>query len=119
LDYRFIDASAPNGLSYYRLRTVDTNGSEVLSPVITVLRDKDDLVIYPVPVQNELRWSLPGTNPTRAIVLDAMGRSVIDVRLTMNAITGRSIQKLSAGSYTLVLLDEHDGILARSRFVKD
>lgn len=116
--YRFMDADAPKGLSYYRLRAVDLDGSGSTSPVISILRNQGDLVVYPVPVKNELHWSLPGTNAKRAMVLDATGRVLVDVELSRNVLSGRSIQQLATGTYTLVLFDEAEAILARTRFVK-
>jgi hypothetical protein len=119
LGYRFLDNNAPDGLSYYRLRVMDLDGNEALSPIISVLRQGGEIVLYPVPVKNELRWSLTGNEPSRALVLDALGRVVIDAGVTGNSLTGKGVAQLAHGSYTLLLLDGADGILARSRFVKD
>jgi len=118
LAYEFLDKGAPDGLSYYRLSTVDVDGATMLSEVITVLREGQQLVIYPMPVDNVLNWSYAGQTPASVRVLDATGRLVLDQRPNGNSIQPGALRTLSSGSYTLLLLDQNGGILDRGRFLK-
>ncbi|HRH69332.1 MAG TPA: integrin alpha [Flavobacteriales bacterium] len=116
--YELLDADAPSGLSYYRLRMVDRDGSEEFSDVITVLRDTRSVFVYPIPVDDVLYWSSTERTVVRAVVRDALGRVVIDASTQGNAITGASLQRLMTGTYSLILLDGQGSPIARSRFLK-
>ncbi|MEO8590380.1 MAG: FG-GAP-like repeat-containing protein [Flavobacteriales bacterium] len=118
LDYALMDEQASQGLSYYRLRVVDTDGSEELSQVISVMRDKSALVVYPNPVEDLINWSFAQEGAARVRVFDALGNLVIDADAKNGTVHGPIVQRLPQGQYTLVLLDENDLMLARSRFVK-
>lgn len=118
LTYRWLDGTAPEGLSYYRLRMVDTDGAEELSHAIAVLRDTRAIVIFPVPVDDALYWTATDNPVTRIIVRDALGRIVIDAPSHGDALTGAAVQGLPAGSYMVNLYNEAGHIEARSRFLK-
>lgn len=116
--YEFMDPMAPDGLSYYRLRMVDINDDEAFSPVIAVVRECSEVVIYPVPVEDLINWTPTTDQTARAIVRDALGRTLIDVLTTGSTLQGAYVQRLATGTYTLVLLDNKGEIISRSRFVK-
>lgn len=118
IDYDFLDASAPNGLSYYRLRMVDRNGSEEFSPTIAVVRDGEKMIIYPVPVDDVLHWSMADATATRVVIRDALGRTMLEASAYNNQVHGAAVQRLATGTYTLMLLDETGNVVARARFVK-
>ena len=118
IDYELMDGQAPDGLSYYRLRMVDISGAEELSEVITVLREQDALLIYPVPVDDVISWSFAGAGAERVRVFDALGKIVLEGNSSNGTLHGPLVQHLPPGSYTLVLLDANDAVLARSRFLK-
>lgn len=118
IGYDFLDVSAPEGVAYYRLRMVDTDGQEAFSPVIAVERVGKDIVLYPVPVEGEIHWTSTTSEASRAIVRDALGRTLIDVAVQGPSLSGSPVQQLATGTYTLVLLDDRGQITARSRFVK-
>lgn len=118
INYAFLDSDAPNGLSYYRLRMVDSDGAEEFSNVIFVMRDMRSVVLYPIPVDDVLYWSSMGTTVSRAIVRDALGRVLIDASTRGDRLQGGSLQRLATGSYSILLLDEQGSVVARSRFLK-
>ena len=118
LAYEFLDEGAPDGLSYYRLSTIDEDGTIMLSEVIAILRKSDQLVIYPMPVDNVLNWSYAGQAPSSIRVLDASGRMVLAQRALGNSIQPGALTSLSSGSYTLLLLDQNGRVLNRAQFLK-
>ena len=70
---------APFGLSYYRLKLVDLDGSFVYSPVVSVQRAAaDELSVYPVPAgdQASLRLVSARAEQVELQLIDALGRSV-------------------------------------------
>lgn len=118
LDYTFLDEDAPAGLSYYRLRIVDADGSEGTSTTIAILRETRSIIIFPVPVDDAIHWTTSDQLAVRVIISDALGRMVVDASTTANGVQGRSIQQLASGTYTLALLNADGSIAARSRFLK-
>lgn len=117
-DYELMDGQALDGLSYYRLRMVDISGAEELSEVITILREQDALLIYPVPVEDVISWSFAGDGAERVRVFDALGKIVLEGNANSGMLQGPLVQHLPPGTYTLLLLDANDTVLARSRFLK-
>lgn len=116
--YQFTDANARPGLSYYRLRMVDNDGSEELSNIIVLTRDNRSTVVYPVPVNDVLFWSPQEKNVIRAVIHDALGRTVAHAATQGDMLTGGVLEQLATGSYSLLLLDADGELIARSRFIK-
>lgn len=53
-NYQYIDVSPANGTNYYRIRSVDVNGSSKFSNVASVtFNDPRQLVLYPNPVKGD------------------------------------------------------------------
>ena len=96
--------------SSLKVTTTSLAAARTTTEVITDSR----LSIYPNPVTNELRF-----NTTQSItgstlrILDVMGREVLSGRLVNNRF---DVSKLSAGVYTLVILNKGNTI--SQRFVK-
>jgi hypothetical protein len=116
--YELWDMTPPDGLSYYRLRMVDRTGHEEFSSTIPLRRDTKSLVIFPVPVEDVINWSVPLEHATHVVVRDALGRTVIDMQASSNSLQGPRVAALATGTYTIQLLDDRDHIVGRSRFVK-
>lgn len=112
-DYDLLDREAPNDLSYYRLLMVDRDGSTEPSPVVAVRRSAKELVLYPDPAVDVVRWT--GPPAARAEVLDVLGHVVMR---RSPAGTDLSIAALPAGSYTLSLYDGAGNRMGLGRFVK-
>lgn len=114
--YGFMDRAAPAGISYYRLRMVDTNGSHELSNAIAVMRASDHLRLFPNPANDVIAWQ--GAAPaTKAVVRDAMGKQVLVTSINADA-RSLNVSELPDGHYTLELLLP-DGVSAeRHRFIK-
>jgi hypothetical protein len=117
-EYDLLDTNAPNGLSYYRLQMVDGDGTTVHSPTIVVYRNGSTVVVYPVPVDDVLNWSLPDVRVARVTVRDAIGRLVIDGAPDANGGSGIRVSTLPGGTYSLLLMDGEGLAIGRSRFFK-
>lgn len=117
-NYSFYDQVPLVGTSYYRLKQVDEDESFTYSKVVTVTRKVSQQVhVFPTIATQELQVST-GINLQQAIVIDPMGRKVLDVNLP-NTGSNYSVKvnTLESGTYVLVLLDE-TGKRHVSRFVK-
>ncbi|WP_232066358.1 choice-of-anchor D domain-containing protein [Hymenobacter sp. BT18] len=100
--YRFADAKPLSGVSYYRLRQVDQDGTAHLSEVRTVQGGKLLAGIYPNPVASTLYLQLPEhAGAVQAIVTDLAGREVY--RAMVPASQQLDLRQLPQGSYVLVL----------------
>ncbi|MCB0766494.1 MAG: FG-GAP repeat protein [Flavobacteriales bacterium] len=116
--YEFLDHDPPAGLAYYRLRMVDLDMTEELSPMVAVQRNDREAFIYPVPVDDALFWSPLDRPVNRVAVLDALGRVAMEAATTGDRLIGRPLQQLATGTYTVLLYDELGVMMARSRFIK-
>lgn len=118
-EYELLDDDAPSGVSYYRLRMVDLDGTEELSPSVSVYRSTSgEMQVFPNPVDGSvLHWQGPA-NAEHARVHDATGRRVTEARVTSGTIGTLEMAHLTSGHYTLILLDVNGQVLARSPFIK-
>lgn len=81
--YAFDDTTWPQRSThlYYRLRQVDTDGTDSYSPIRSVaMADGGTMVAFPNPVEDVLtvQWSASAPTPTAVALLDVYGRSVLD-----------------------------------------
>ncbi len=124
VDYQFRDTDPLPGLSYYRLKQVDTNADSELSNAVPVYfgPKKPVLQVFPNPTRSTLYVALESEIDSRLDwqVFDAAGRSV---RVGRAAGSGGlqqlelSTEALESGAYMLVI--QQDGVeLGRRRFVK-
>ncbi|HET9504577.1 MAG TPA: T9SS type A sorting domain-containing protein [Hymenobacter sp.] len=112
--YTSLDQTAPACRLYYRLRQVDTDGTENFSPVVTLAATADatTLMLYPNPAHDEL--TLPAAGE-QAQVLDLTGR--VRQTSTLPASGKLSIAALPPGTYLLrVALNGQTHVL---RFTKE
>lgn len=117
LYYSFLDRAPLTGLSYYRLRQTDIDGTESRSQAVVVWMGGPaaDLVVFPDPATSVLFIAGASTTAERVNVLDMAGRCVISSAAwsTSDAI---DIADLPAGTYTLEILDH--GARRAARFIK-
>ena len=110
--YKALDSNAGRlaDLLYYRLRQVDTDGSEHYSQVRTVRFTREALGFaleaFPVPLQAVLTLDVrcPGTEPLIVDLLDATGRTILHREWQNPAANDRyqlDVQQLATGSYLL------------------
>jgi hypothetical protein len=99
--YRFDDPS-PFGVSYYRLRSVDFDGSEQLSKVITVERKGEKFTInriFPSPTSGEttIEFSSNERGLVELTVSDVLGRLVFQKKLSVTE--GSLFEKLDVSTF--------------------
>lgn len=76
VNYAYVDENAGKGISYYRLKQVDNDGRFTFSAVInvTVKGDSGNISIYPNPVKDRFRLSLPaGISKGTLMIYDSRG----------------------------------------------
>ena len=103
-----MDSSYPAGISYYRLRQVDTDGKSALSRIISMdALTARDLNFYPNPVQSQLTLEVPDRSIQTADIniLNSSGHVVLT---KMNAgkknnAFAMDLGKLPAGIYQVVM----------------
>ena len=98
MEYAFMDTDLPQGISYYRLRQVDTDGNTDYSIVRTLRNWNSALLCHPNPTSGTftLEGVPEGMMPD---VLDAVGRTV-----------GLDVQRGSSGRMKIRLLSSTPGL---------
>lgn len=118
LQYRTSDERPLPGLSYYRLRQTDLDGTTSVHPMVPVRfrTDTDALVAFPNPAANSVTLVHGEVGPDVALfVVDAAGRA-----LQLPVVLGGlqqvlDVRQLPAGQYMAVLQDGSS--IRRTRFV--
>lgn len=101
MNYQFVDAAVQKGANYYRLKTVDKDGSFEYSPIVSVKVNEaiKSLSVYPNPVKNELVVISSARANTQLI--DANGKIVRMLQLNAGNNTF-DVSGLSNGLYYLL-----------------
>ena len=97
--YQFEDSKPNTGINYYRLESVDMDGTTTYSKVVSVeyANAVNHLTIYPNPVKNIL--TISGEHITRVQILDNMGR-IVNTQFLHDAINpSLSVSNLPIGIY--------------------
>ncbi len=106
-DYGFLDQQPLNGINYYRLKTVDANGSFLYTKVINIKMGGEAAAIqaYPNPASHLVNVQLPATAEEVTMRLaDMSGKTVKAVRLGRLLFPQRyslDISSLPRGQYLL------------------
>ncbi|MES2849451.1 MAG: T9SS type A sorting domain-containing protein [Bacteroidota bacterium] len=87
---------------------METNGNAYFSSIIKVAAQnkKQELILLPNPVMNDLSFMVRGSNGTALIrVIDINGRIVLEVKQVLNGNTSFNlpVDNLKPGSYNLIL----------------
>lgn len=93
--------------SYYRLKMVNKDGSFSYSKTISVIADdKKSIFIYPNPASSYINIVSENTNfNKRIIILDALGRKVLEKILPINGSTIISTSTFINGTYFLQMIE--------------
>ncbi len=120
--YRFIDNEPVQGINFYRLITVGTDGQEEVSRVVTARMGINEPVLVPNPASGLAVLHTSTMAPSGSVlrITDASGRTVQE-----SVITNEGMQHivdmggLSNGVYVLFLHTADGAPLGHSRFVKE
>ena len=121
--YAYTDASAREGLYYYRLRQVDVDGTSTYSPVVAVQGAAVKALLssaYPNPFASTLTLAL-AQEPTSAVVVtltDAQGRRAYAATERTSARQLKLAMPASLAPGTYVLTVQYNGQVSRSRVAK-
>lgn len=95
---------------YYRLRQVDLNGEEQLSPVISVgFDDEEKVAMYPNPSSGNVYFIHESANASECHIYDISGKEVKQFMLDQNGITAVDCSGLQQGVY-FVKIGQTEGL---------
>jgi hypothetical protein len=118
--YSFTDANAVKGNNYYRVRSVESDGKNLLSKVVVVKIANDaEIKVYPNPVKNqEINLQVTGMEKGQYLVMliNTQGQQVLNKTLTYNGYSSTEKialnEKLPAGLYYLNLISGQQRVTA-------
>lgn len=121
-DYRFVDDAPLQGMNFYRLITVGTDGQEEVSSVVTARMGINEPVLVPNPASGlavlHTSTIAPGGSVLR--ITDASGRTVKESLISNEGMQHHvDMGGLSNGVYVLFLHTADGTPLGHSRFVKE
>ena len=101
--YSFTDTHPANGINYYRLQSVDRDGSSSFSKVVRaeIVDNRCAIVVYPNPAKSSV--TIKGNHIVSVQVIDNMGRVVKVVSLKDATNPVLSVSSLAAGVYHLMI----------------
>jgi hypothetical protein len=115
-DYTRTDAgigAKANGLVYYRLKQVDTDGTSTYSPVRSVRFGKvvPAIALFPNPATTATNLDLTAlpAGSYQVSVLDAAGREVLHTTLDAGLAHALQLNTIASGSYTLLVRGTNGG----------
>lgn len=121
--YSFIDNAPFKGISYYRLKMFDRDGSSSLSRIAAVGTDKAEsfFMLYPNPVKDETTLALSVAKKQNAVytISDLAGKQLVSNTVSLNEginIINLSVGYLPAGSYIIQL--RGSDIIKQAQFIK-
>ena len=117
-NYQFIDNSPLVGISYYRLKTVDKNGSISYSKVVAIQVSAiiNQVFIYPNPAKDFIL--INGKNIEQISIIDNAGRIILSKKVLGNATQNKLEFKLSGGTYLARLLMTDGKIITKKVIVE-
>ena len=106
-DYQFTDVAPLKGISYYRLKMIDKDGTVSYSAIVAVNSGaKGVLLVYPNPAKSSLQVLHPTAEKATVQVLSATGEKLLQQNVLSAATqTNLNISHLPAGSYLLQFTD--------------
>ncbi|MEO6286570.1 MAG: T9SS type A sorting domain-containing protein, partial [Dyadobacter sp.] len=110
-EYRFTDVGFNTGITYYRLKQVDTDGKFAYSKIIAIDALKaGNIKFYPNPVQSVLNVELPDmtTSWVNARIINASGQEVMS-KEKVNIRNGKlnmSLGRLPSGIYQVLISND-------------
>lgn len=120
--YTYTDKDLLQGTYYYRLKQVDVDGKFTYSNVVALnfsLNEKNQLLIYPNPVADHLKFSYSaGANKITAEIYDMQGKKVMEKSFSANEATSIEVGHLKTGLYVLKIITTGTENTVQARFMK-
>jgi hypothetical protein len=88
-NYLFTDANPFDGVNYYRLKTIDINGSFSYSKIVTVSYSKKEFSVYPNPVFDEATIQHPVSSNALVIISDLQGKRLKSINIAAGSTTNK------------------------------
>jgi Secretion system C-terminal sorting domain len=116
--YTITDNKAPDGISYYRIRSIDNDGREQVSKIVSVNNNCSGRIsIYPNPANDILKIVGFSTSEKVTVqIYDAAGKMVANNQFAGNAIINVDIHTLPKGMYQMKAFTS--GTTYRSKLIK-
>ncbi len=117
--YSFVDANIGTDIVYYRLKSINTDGSYKYSKTVVLnSKLKDKLTVYPNPSTSSITITHNKANMNAMVeVYTADGRKLIIQKLQQGATqTSLDVSRLGNGNYWLMYDD--NGIVSTTKFTK-
>ncbi len=104
-NYNFVDANVNNTpMYYYRLKSVDNNGSYGYSNIITIAKDnKATISLYPNPSRNVV--TIEGDKIEKIVVTNLLGKTVLVKNVNAVNNTTLNIADLAKGFYNVNVIN--------------
>ncbi|MEO8588031.1 MAG: hypothetical protein ABI432_01580 [Flavobacteriales bacterium] len=119
LDYALKDPTPLGGTSYYRLRSVDIDGSMAVSTAVSVVRSRNEnFALHPNPADDLMILTGPVTTDSHVDAIDAMGRIAPLIIHLNNGMATIDVSTLATGVWRL-RIELPDGQFAHKPFVVD
>jgi hypothetical protein len=114
------DRSPVDGVSYYRLKIVDRDGTFAYSPTVSVTYSGsvDDLLLFPNPGEDHLSVVTPAALPgARVMLRDVTGRTLITSAMQQDRCELNTMD-LPTGIYAIEVVDLAGNLVSRNTWVK-
>ena len=121
ITYRYHDRYPLPGISYYRLRQMDFDGSLSFSKVRTVRIQNTDIFLYPNPVLDYLYYRIDDPDQSYDVrVFDLYGNQVFSTRIPDPSVSFHRIDltALPPGTYLIKYVNTGNYLSRTARFVK-
>lgn len=110
-DYKFTDMNYQKGISYYRLKQVDTDGTFAYSKIISIdALNTRELKFFPNPIQSTLTMELPDVDMklVNVKIINTAGQTMLSQEKlkVINGNLNMDLGKLPTGIYQLILSGE-------------
>ncbi|NBO22448.1 hypothetical protein EBU94_03780, partial [bacterium] len=122
--YSFVDENPKPGFNYYRLQSVDTDGTKSASNVIVLenINPIENSIFYPIPVDDNIKYYAPNAENSDVMVfvynsVGGLMQSYSDKIGTDNSLT-ISFKDYSVGNYVIVIKYIHTNIVDYKSVIK-